>query len=117
MRYPARTDVSRTRHARSALRHFERALAVWKPETEPYYYALAQYNRGCVYLQLAASPEDMGSALACFLDAFECGRSSGNTEIQRLAGPKITLLLCRDKPQIETQSATLALNRPPRDEL
>ncbi len=59
MSYPARTDVSRTRHARSALRHFERALEVWKPETEPYYYALAQYNRGCVYLQLAASPEDM----------------------------------------------------------
>ncbi len=105
--YPSRNDVCRARHARSALQDFERALEVWKPDTQPYYHALAQYNRGCVCLQLATSPEDMEKALACFLDAFEYGRSSGNTEIQRLAGANIALLSCRDKPKIKTQQTGL----------
>lgn len=87
--YPSRNEVARARHARSALQHFERALGVWKPETLPNHYALAQYNRGCVCLQLATSPRDVEKALDCFLAAFECAQSCGNTEVQRLAGARL----------------------------
>jgi tetratricopeptide (TPR) repeat protein len=91
--YPARAEASRTRHARYALQHCKRALEVWKPETHSYYYALAQYNRGCACLQLVASPEHMEKALACLTDAFECGRSCGHAEIQRLATAQLESLI------------------------
>lgn len=93
--YPSRNEVCRARHARSALQDFERALEVWKPDTQPYYHALAQYNRGCVCLQLAISPEDMEKALACLMDAFACAQSCGNSEVQRLAGAQLETLALR----------------------
>ena len=116
--YPSRDQPSRTRHARYALRHFERALEVWNPEAHPYYYALAQYNRGCVCLQMAASPEQMEKALACFTDAFECARSCGNAELQRLAGAQLESLVLAvhspgqsiGKPELHRGRATAAEN-------
>lgn len=83
--YPARDEASRLRHVRHALLHFERALQVWNCATQPYYFALAQYNRGCAYLRLAASPGSVQKALACLTAARECAASSGHTEIARLA--------------------------------
>jgi tetratricopeptide (TPR) repeat protein len=97
--YPAEDESSRTRHARYALQHFERALKVWKRETDPYHYALAQYNRGCVCIQSATSPEHMEKALACFTDALECARSCGQAEVERLA-------------RAQLESFILTVNRP-----
>jgi tetratricopeptide (TPR) repeat protein len=106
--YPSRDQTSRTRHARYALRHFERALEVWNPEVHPYYYALAQYNRGCACLQMATSPEHIEKALTCFTKAFECARSCGNTEVQRLAGVQLeSLVVAVDRPGPAGPSAQL----------
>lgn len=66
---PARDEASRQRHARAALRHFARALAVWTAEAHPSQYSLAQYNRGCAYLRLSPSLENLECAMACFSQA------------------------------------------------
>jgi tetratricopeptide (TPR) repeat protein len=89
----ARDKTSQRRYVRYALQHFERALEVWTPATHPYYHALAQYNRGCAYLQLATFPESFEKALSCLTDAYECALSSGHAEIGRLAKAQIAKMV------------------------
>ena len=91
--YRGRDGASQKRHVRYALRHFERAIEVWKPDTYPYCYALAQYNRGCAYLQLATFPENLEPALFCLADAYQCALSSGYAEIARLAKVHVDRIL------------------------
>jgi len=82
--YPARDEPARKRHARHAIRHFERALQVWASEENECQYALVEYNRGCAYLRLAA-PEDFERAIACLSEAYERSLSCGRPEIAALA--------------------------------
>jgi len=82
--FPTRDRPARTRHARDAIRHFERALQVWRREENECQYALVQYNRGCAYLQRAA-PEDLSRALTCLSEAFERSLSRECSEIAALA--------------------------------
>ncbi|MBZ5630249.1 MAG: hypothetical protein LAO06_15425 [Acidobacteriia bacterium] len=94
MTYPNRDGASAERHARYAIRHFERALQVWTMEEDSYYYALVQYNLGGAYLELPAEPRHVTKSLACFAAAFECAKSSGYAEIQRLAGAQLNGIRC-----------------------
>jgi tetratricopeptide (TPR) repeat protein len=89
MTYPNQDGTSAERHARYAIRHFERALQVWTSEKYPYYYALVQYNLGGAYLELPAEPRHVAKTFACFTAAFECAKSSGYAEIERLAGAQL----------------------------
>ena len=82
---PAQDEASQKRHARDALRHFECALKVWTSEEQPSRYSLAQYNRGCAYLRLSPSPENLKRAVACFFQVCACGRSPEQAEIAGLA--------------------------------
>jgi tetratricopeptide (TPR) repeat protein len=75
------------RHAQGALRHFARALRFRSRDSFPGDYATAQFNRGQALLWLAAEglqPElHLGQALACFREAQQYFRASGQA---RLAG-------------------------------
>jgi hypothetical protein len=51
--------------------------------------ALVQYNLGSACLELPGEPEHVAKTLACFTAAFECAKSSGYTEIERLAGAQL----------------------------
>jgi tetratricopeptide (TPR) repeat protein len=82
---PARDKASRMRHARYALRHFERALAVWTAENDPYHHSLVQLNRGGAYLQLSASPRNIEKAVDCLTDAQACALSCGRVDMARMA--------------------------------
>jgi tetratricopeptide (TPR) repeat protein len=95
---PARGGAAKRRHVRYALRHFEQALEVWTRAEHPYYCALAQYNRGCAYFRLAASPENVEKALVCLTDAYECALSCGHTEIARLAKAQVDRMVLPRSP-------------------
>ena len=82
--YPARDKSASKRHARDAIRHFERALQVWSTQNDECQYALVQYNRGCAYLRRAAH-EDRTRAFACFSEACEHSLPCGRPEIAALA--------------------------------
>jgi tetratricopeptide (TPR) repeat protein len=87
--YPARDKASRVRHARYALGHFERALAVWTTENDPYHHALAQLNRAGAYLRLPASPRNFEKAVDCLTDAQTCALSCGRGEMAQIAGKQL----------------------------
>jgi len=90
--YPARDKPAGKRHARDAIRHFERALQVWSSEENECQYALVQYNRGCAYLRLAA-PEDFARAIACLSEAYERSLSCERPEIAALARAELEKIL------------------------
>ena len=90
--YPARDEPAGKRHARHAIRHFERALGVWSSEENEGQYALVQYNRSCAYLRLA-DPEDLARAIACLSEACEHSLPCGRPEIAVLARAQLKKIL------------------------
>jgi len=91
---PAHDERAEKRHARHALRHFEHALRASGGRDDPGQYALVQYNRGCAYLRLGVTPENVAGAIACLADAYHCALTSGHAEIARLAKTQMNTMLC-----------------------
>lgn len=79
--FPARDRRSLKHHVRHAIRHFERALAVWNSEKSVCRRALVQYNLGFAYLCLG----DVERAVACLSEASESSGSCGRPDIADLA--------------------------------
>jgi len=90
--YPARDEPTGKRHAREAIRHFDRALQVWGPEENECQCALVQYNRGCAYLRLV-TPEDFARAIACLSEAYEPSLSCKRPETAALARAQLRKIL------------------------
>ncbi len=90
--YPGRDGLTAARHARYAVRHFERALEIWNGDEYGFYNALAQYNLGCAHLKLLSSGGHRGLAITCFAAAAESAKSCGHKEVEQLAGAQLQAL-------------------------
>ena len=84
------------RHARSALHHFEQALRFRSRDSFPGDYAITQFNRGQALLWLAAEGPELepylGQAEACFREASQNFRISGQGELAAWAEKRLALI-------------------------
>lgn len=101
--FPVGDDAARARHARAALRHFARALAVWTIERDPYHHALVQYNRAVAFLRLPPVRENIAAACACMRDACAAATACGRLELVGLvkAQARRWRLPCAEPPETE----------------